>query len=550
MRKYLFIGGGGLAALLIAGFFAFSAYRKIEAKNLKRAADYIAAHDYRSAQLTLEQAVQVNPDNLEARHALAEFYTQLAPARALPLWEVLTAADPGNDDYSLGQSRAALRLNKYDIVAAALSRVSPAGQSRASFKRHKAALALATGDRQSLSLQLDELAAMEPDNARMQFNAAAASVHNADPVESGAAKIKLLELAKGQPLRIRATLQLLQVAASEPNPEDAIRTLAAAILNKPDSRRAGLFELAEHMKAEVAPVPDDAADLIDWMTGRDWAREAFLWAGGLPLATQKSPPVRRALADCTLRMRDWVRLQEQLHAGAWGKMADGLVELAFAARVQKDGAGRARALDTWGDALTLAAKNKGKAGFEVLEKLAASWQWTEAVQSTLWRAHELMPREVSYLRKLAALAESTGDSAQLDKVYAEWTGAYSGDRFAWASRLYLAVLRDNLDAAERSKAAELITQTELLPEEALIWAWVEARKGDDAAVAALDRIGTLLTQARLSPRAALLHAALLEKVGRLSDARESWRIASTLTAKLPEERAWLNKLRPRLDSAR
>ena len=311
-----------------------------------------------------------------------------------------------------------------------------------------------------------------------------------------------------------------------------------------------MFELAEHMKAEPAPVPDDAADLIDWMTGRDWAREAFLWAGGLPVTTQKSPTVRRALADCALRMRDWVRLQEQLHAGAWGKMPEGFVELAFAARVQKEGAGRARALDTWGDALNLAAKNRGKTNFEVLEKLATSWQWTEAVQSTLWRAHELMPREVSYLRKLAALAESKGDSAQLDKVYEEWTEAYPGDRFAWASRLYLAVLRENMDATERAKAFELITQTELLPEEALIWAWMEARKGEDAAVDALERIATRAPQARLSPRAALLHAALLDRVGRNAEARESWRVASSLSAKLPEERALINKLRTRFDATR
>lgn len=486
-----------MGALFFAGKWA---YRRVETQALQRAGKYIEARDYRSAQLTLEQAVQVNPENWKARRALAEFYTEMNLPRALTLWDELGREDPANDGYAMGQAGAALRQKRYDIVDQALARVSAEGRSQATYKRQRAALALMTGDRAGLSRQLEELSVLEPENLRMQFNTAAVAAQSTQLEEAEAARARLVELAQGEKLRIRATLQLLQLAAVQSDPAKAVGMAAANILKLRPGRGAGLFELAEHMKAQPSPTAADAAELIEWMARQDRAREAVLWSGGLPSETQKMPPVRKALAVCAVQMRDWVRLQEQLHAGVWGTMPDGLLELAFAARVQWDGAGRPRALTTWRDTLPLAAGHRNAKGFDVLEKLATIWGWTEARAETLARAHERFPREIVYMRKLAALAEAEGASAQLDKIYEDWTEAYPDDRYPWASRLYLGVLRDDLETAARKKASALINRPDVMPEEAMIWAWVEAEKGPDARTAALTRVEGMIEQIRLRPR--------------------------------------------------
>jgi hypothetical protein len=525
-------------------------YRKREAQAVARAGSYVAAGDFRSAQLTLEQAVQMNPRNVEARRALAEFYSRLNLPRGLALWQELGAEDPSSDVYALGEAGAALRLKKYDVADQALARVSEEGRANASYKRHRAAVALAKGDRRELSRQLAELAVLEPDNLRMRYNAAAAAANSADPAEAAEARARRVEIARGDALRIRATLQLIQLASMHPDATAETGRVASAVLNLRGGRRAGLFELAEHMRAEPSPSPEDAAALIEWMGTQDRAREAVLWADDLPPAAQRTLPVRRAVAGCAVRMRDWVRLQEQLHAGAWGTLPSGLLELAFAARVQRENANRARALETWAEALALAAKERKRPAFDALAKLAALWDWAEADEKTLWRAHEILPGELSYLRRLAALAEAGGDSGRLDQIYRAWTAVAPADRYALASQLYLAVLRDNLDAGLRAKAAVLIAREDILPEEAMVWAWAEAGKGPTAANAALDRVARLVPQIRERPRAALLHAALLAQAGRLDEARESWRAAASLTAKLPEERALFIKTRARLESGR
>lgn len=550
-RKLMWVGAAvGVVILGLIGLWQWG-YRKIEARSLHRAEAYIAARDFRSAQLTLEQAVQVNPDNQDAKRALAEFYTQLFPAQALPLWEQLFAEDPASDVFALGLSRTALLLKKYDVVRRALEGVSNEGRGKAVYKRHRAALALATKDSPELTRQLGDLAALEPENARMQYNAAAAAAHSSDPAQASSARAKLVELAKGEQMRARATLQLLQLAAASKNYQEEVRLLAAEILSGHTFvRTPGLFELAEYMKEQTSPAPEDAGDLIEWMAGLEWSREAFLWAEELPAGTQKSPPVRRALAECAVRMKDWTRLHEQLQAGAWGRQPEGLLDLAFAARVQQDGAGRARALDTWTDAVNIAAKGKSRAGFDALERLASSWRWGEALETVLWRAHEIIPGETKYYGRLAALAEGRGDSTKLDKIYRDWTDALPDDRYAWASRLYLGVLRGGLDGHARSKAGELIKRADLLPEEAMIWAWAEVGSGSLEPGAALDRIATLTPKIRLRPRAALLHAELSLRAGRVEQAAESWRAAASLPSKLPEERAWLNRLRVRFESVR
>lgn len=516
---------------------------------VKRAADYVEARDFRSAQLTLEQAVQVNPDNMDAKRALAEFYTQFAPSQALPLWEQLHGQDDGNVDYLLGLSQSALLAGKYDRARQALDQMPDEGRGRADYKRQRAAVALALRDAGELKRQLGELAVLEPDNMRVQYNAAAAASHSADPVEAAAAREKLVSLARGDALRIRATLQLLQLAGTASDAENALRRLAVDILGEARGRGAGFFELAEHMKGERSPSAEDAAALVEWMAAHDWPREAFLWTADLPEAVRRAPVVRKALAECAVRMGDWSRLSDQLRGGAWGRMPEGMLELAFASRIQREGPARLRSLSTWEDAVELAWKASSRPGLDALDRLAVLWRWSEAEEAALRKASELVPAEVLYHRKLAGLAESRGDSIRLAAVYRDWTEAIPDDRYAWSSRLYLAVIQNTVDPVLRAKASALGMRPDLLPEEAMICAWVEGVSGSEAAAAALSRFGTTISAVRQRPRAAMLQADLLVKAGRIDEARESWRAAAALPARLPEERAWMARLRKRLESA-
>jgi tetratricopeptide (TPR) repeat protein len=530
--------------LTVAVFGWRWAGRKINERSFKQAAEFMSSRDFRSAQLTLEQMVQGNPQNQEARRALAEFYTQLGNPRALTLWDELLAREPDNDAYVIGKAGIALQLKRYDIVESSLARVSPAGRAEAVYKRHRAALALVTGDQAALASELGALAVLEPDDARMQFNSAAAAAYSQDRVTASAARVKLLALAQTGSLRIRATLQLIRLAESQPNPGRAMADLAGAVLKLSPARKAGFFELAEHMKADALPMPADAADLVEWMAGRGLAREALLWVSGLSAATQNSPQVLRARAVCAVQLQDWVRLQQLLQSGAWGAIPSGALELAFAARVQKDGTSRLRAMETWEDALTLAAKNGGAPAFHGLERLAGLWGWPEARAKTLWTAHKSSPRDLAYLRKLAADAEEKGDVEQLGRIYDEWMAAYPDDRFAGASRLYLKVLNGGMDAAARKQAASLIDRPDVLPEEAVIWAWAETRDGGGAA--ALARLVPMIPGIRLRPRAALVYGALLAEEGRSAEALEFLSISASQKM-LPEERALLQRSKDRLD---
>lgn len=546
-RWRVWVLGGVLVVALSAVAWQWVG-RRLEERTVRRVGEYIAAKDFRSLQLALEQEVQVKPDSAEAKRALANFYTLAGERKALLVWAELVEAEATDDNF-LGQARAALRFKDYALAGKALAAVSAKGAERASYRRERAALALATGDRAELEKQLKELTVLEPENLRMRYNAAAAAAHSTDATEAKAARAVLLELARGGPLRIRATLQLLQLIKAGPG-GDETGALATAILNVPAENGAGLFELGEHMKAQPAPEAEDAADLIAWLAGNNQAREAVLWADELPQGVRRTLPVKRALAGCAAQIRDWTRLQRSLQDGAWGALPEGMIELAFAARVQRQCAGRARALDTWGDAVELAAKERTPDAFDALERLTLLWKWPEAWNKTLWRAHEVFPRELTYLRKLAAHAEAAGDTVQLEKTYLDWTTAYPEDRFAWSSRLYLALLRGKLEGELAKKASGLMDRSDVLPEEAMVWAWSRVKAGPEEAAearaAALARVDVVVERIRRRPRAAMLHAALLADAGRLDEARESWKAASALTSKLPEERAWITRVRERV----
>ena len=543
--RLLVVSGIGTVVLLTVMVLGWGwVSRKVNERSFRQASELMAARDFRGAQLTLEQVVQTNPQNEEAKRALAEFYTQLGSPLALPVWEGLLAREPGNDAYALGLAAAALPLKKYDLVRTALERVSDAGRMEASYKRYRAALALVTGEQAVLASELGELAVMEPDDERVQFNAAAAAAYSPDAATAAAARLKLLELARSGPLRIRATLQLVRLAETQSKPERAMANLAVAVLKLPPARQAGAFELAEYMKAGPSSSPPDAADLLEWMAGEGWAREAGLWVSNLAATTQNHPRVLQVRAVCAVQLQDWVVLQQLLQAGAWGAIPRGALELAFAARVQKEATSRVRAMETWGDALSLAEKGNVPVSFRGLERLAEAWGWPEARQKTLWVAHQNAPRDLAWLRKLAVDAEEAGDTGQLGKVYDEWTASYPDDRFVGASRLYLQVLSGNLDADARKRTAELIVRPGVLPEEAVIWAWAEARDGRGAA--ALARLAPMAPAIKLRPKAALIYGVLLAEAGRGAEAG-AFLAAGVSPKMLPEERALLQRTRDRLE---
>lgn len=535
-RRWL-IGGG--AGLLVLGVGAVIAYRFgaswLENRTRSRVGAYIEQQDYRRVQLTLEQAVQVSPHSLAARRALAEFYEVAGSPLAVDRWEDAVNLAPRDDELRFRYASVALRLQGAPAARKALEGASEEGRKSIGYHRVAAGIALAEGSAAELERHLTALSVLEPENPRTKIVLAGLRLRSSDPAAAGAARTQLEEMARSGTLRIHPTLTLLSAVPG--SDEAAVRSLATKILPhvKLGPGTSGRTALLEHMKAEKEPSAEDAAALVDWMTARGLAREALVWIGTQGGSLQKAPPLLSARAAAAAQLRDWPLLRQLLVEGAWGRLLPDGVELAFAARLQRERAGLENARATFGDAIEVAAPSLPT--LKALDRLCALWGWPEESERVLMRLVHDYPREETAWTQLLAKAQATGKSARYWDLIRRRALVFPGDAAIQATRTYVAVVTGQDDPDAMKAAQTALARTEAPAEElaaGLLLRWRQKSAREALAGLSAPQIERL-TQ---SSRGALIYGAALA-----ADGKDSREVLAKVKAGelLPEEQALLSR---------
>ncbi|HEX2854162.1 MAG TPA: hypothetical protein VHO24_13075 [Opitutaceae bacterium] len=508
----------------------------LEGRTRARVQSHLEQRDYLRAQLTLEQAVQVSPHSLTARRALAEFYEAANSPIAVGRWREAAALAPGDDEIALKFASAALRLEGPAEGREALAQVSTTGKSTLAYHRVAAGVALAEGKADELQQHLEAMAALEPDNTRTKLTLASLRLRSRDPAVESAARAELEQIARGENLRIHATLSLLAVLP-QGNDGPGARELASRIL-PPGSWKIGTpvtFPLVDHMKAEPHPSAEDAAALADWMVSRGLAREALVWLSTQENSVQNASLVLAARAGAAIQLRDWRLLRQLIAEGAWGRLSGEPLELAFAARVQRERATVANAKETFADAIELASPSLPT--LKALNRLCAIWGWPDESERVLTRIVRDFPREQSAWMELLARAATADKSARYWELVHRRAQLFPGDATAQALRTYAAVVTGQSDAEARKAAQSALTRPEALAEELAAGLLLRSREKSAA-----DALGLLSArQVELlsrSQKGSLVYGSLLAAAGKDASAILERVSRSHL---LPEERALLPK---------
>ena len=425
--------GGGVVVLLAGTIYLLGpkVNQSLEDRSLRKAREYLRVQDYQRAQLTLEQAVQVNPANLEARRELAQFYEEAGSPRAVGAWHELVLLDPSNNSDRLSLAHCALTFGDLATVTEALDGVTPQGRATALYHQLMAAVDLKKNDQTALNAEIAALAKLEPGDARAEFNWAVVRRGSPDPRVRAQAQTELEVLARGDEMRIRATLELIAIGIRE-NSVIAYSRLADVILKAPrgafvtalGAPRRGLLDLVEHMEGQPNPSSEDAAVLGEWLVRQGYPADAVLWLGTLKPEVRASRAVMSADAFAFARIHDWPGVEKEVRAGAWGKIPDDVVTLAFAARVQHGQVRLEHAADTWTDAVELAPSAES---LRVLLRLSNEFGWPNESIRVLWQLSKVAPGDAANWRSLAATVSALRPTTELLAVYTQWARAMPVD---------------------------------------------------------------------------------------------------------------------------
>jgi len=379
-RRWLRLGAILAVLSFLAAWFVPKLSHRLAARSRWEAREDLRQQNYRQAVAALERAVQADGGNLEARHELALLYREDGSQRSLAAWRELVRLDPADDQNRYDWARSGLILGDLSAVREALSGIGPNGRSALPFMLLQAGLALRSGSRAVFAAEIAQLAALEHSADQARFDEASIEL---DCGDGKTARPVLEDLARGGPMSISATLKLIEAATPQGTPADY--TELADLLLPRRSRPAilswgapprGLFDLIAQMEASPKPSAADAALLGQWLLRQGYAPDAVFWLRTLAPAVQDAPAVLSVRATAFARTHDWSGLEDCLRQGAWGRISDEALILAFAARAQWQRRHEDHGEATWADAVAAAHSEPGALG--ALRRLADELGWPAA----------------------------------------------------------------------------------------------------------------------------------------------------------------------------
>lgn len=534
--RLLLVVGGLLALVVATGAWLYA--REAERRNLARARALLEQGELRSAQLLLEQAVQVKPGSITAQVALAEFMDEVGAPYAIERWQVVLQLAPG-DAHQHRLAASALRHGELELARGALEAVTEAGRGTLEYHRLRAGLALARGDRRGATPHLESMVRLDPQNPRRRHALASHRLWLDEELETS--RRELEELARAGDLRVRATLDLILDAPRRwPQSSDPEALLAARLFD--DGRavqlratgRGGRSRLLAHVKALPLPEPADGAVLIAWLLRQDRAREAREWLELFSAREQSHPALAAPGAELGARLRDWPLLERCLRRGAWGVVSANLLRDAFSVHEQAPGGNRLR----WQQLLEHPEISRG--GLHVLWRLAELWGWRQDADRTLGATLRRFPKERWALEASRRSCLQRGSIDELLRLLADWEQRGGAPDEIRAERWLIPLLVGRDDAAILAGAVRFAEESGAHPGSRAVRALLLRREGRSGA--ALDLLERGRDPAEAVPmRWWLVYGVLLADAGRLVEAKVALgRVGGPL---LPGEQALVDRVR-------
>lgn len=401
----------GIPVLALAGWQGWQKARPHylrwkQQRALTQAREFIEKHDAPNAQMALEVALRTVPGNPETLRVAADLLEQVGSPQAMRLRRNVVAASPDSAEDAARLVLCCLRFRDFNAAKDAISRMPKSMADQPVALRAALAYAIATNDSPVADYIFEKLRALAPDDKNLRHaHALLLLKHPKDEIREKA-EAELLAIAKAEPdsaLQINrelagAALLRRDYATAKLRMKEVLADPQASLGDRLRKANVDLVvdrQPFEPIYAELAPLasatPAEAVEFTQWLIVQNRAAEADKWLAALPDSIRSDPSVKSAQADVIAQLKDWDRLDAALAAGAWGPIPKDVLRLAMAARTVDSPARPSLRRETW--EMTISAAGTNLPALRVLQRLAATWQWTDESEFTLWTIARTFPEQ-------------------------------------------------------------------------------------------------------------------------------------------------------------
>ena len=534
------------AAVMGPGHTQYRLLKEQQALTTAQAA--FAKGDYRSAVLSAQQVLELNPTNT----AMCELMAQLADLAKSPTtldWRKKVAEAVPTVENKLVLAETAMRYQSrpYPLTAQILIELQPAATNVVRFHLVSAEYALALRQLGAAAAHFAAAAELAPTNRLYRLDLALVELSSIQTDKLAAARANLQSFLTDTNLAAPALRGLITDRLTH-GEITAARDFSAELLRTP---QAQLDDHLQHLRilknlsapdfsAQLAALKKNTATNLPgavkialWMEANQLAAEAATWLAGLPASLRNQPMAAMARASALEATRDWPALREFCAHGDWQEL--NFLRLAFLSRAWSQLGDAAVTAGNWHAAVDKAGNRYG-ALIGLLE-LTTRWQLATERQDLFWRLLQKFPRERWISKTLEQQCLATGDTPGLWRIYQQLAAAFPGE-VGWQNNFaYTSLLLKKDPLAAEALAAKLQKQFPTNASIVSTYAFALNLRGRNAA--ALAAMQPLPPRELHEPAVALHYAILLVATGKAAAAEPYLAIARSAADLLPEEKALL-----------
>lgn len=549
--KKLFIILLSLCLVFVTGFASYRGYKIWKQNHLvKLARDFVAKSDGANAVLCLRQALQSNPNNLEACRMMADF-SELARSPQAVLWRSrVVELQPNSLTNRLALARAAVASGDAALAQKALDGVAEPNRKTAIYQKMAAAVAVSAGRFSEAETHFSEAARLEPANPVSQLNLATLRLQKTNVQVSADARAIIQGLRTNPVTRCDALRQLTLDSLRHTNLNGALahsrellkdtnaafsdRMLHLDLLRA--STNAGLSSFLAGLQRESSNHPGKAGEVAKWMRAAAKPEAALVWIKSLPPATRTNLPIPIVQADCYIAVKDWPGLLTNLTGQNWLELD--CLRLACRTRAFKEQGLASSAKTEWITALKAAGTRR-----ELLAQLlntTTAWKWPQEQEDVLWAIANRYPEETPVIQALSQRLFAAGNTRSLQTLYSLALQKHAGNLAFMNNLAMSALLLETWEKKPHELAREAYTRASTNASFAATYAYsllVQKKPAE-----ALKTIEQLAPQQLENPSIAAYYGLILKASGNPAKARRFFDLASKATL-LPEEKKLLDQAR-------
>ncbi len=520
-------------------------HRYKEGRSLDLAKSFFTTQDYRSAALSAQQTLQLNPTNLAACELMAQI-AELSQSPASLDWRRRIAEISPSTENKLRLAEAGLRYQSqpFPLTEQILQELAASAINVAFYQ-------VVAAERAVLLRQLDRagkhLAAatqLAPTNLIYQLNLAMVQLSSTNPTTLAIARARLNSFI-ADTNHAPAALRALTADRLAHNDLAKAKIFSEQLLRLPQATLADRLQHLTLLKQiqsvdfsvqlntlqlRAATNVNAAVQMAIWMQGNGLLTNSITWLTKLSKNVRDQPPVLLAAATAFEATEDWPALRQLCARGNWADLD--FLRLAFLSRSWgKLGEGLV-AQSNW-QAAEKAAGNRFGALARLLE-LTARWRLAEERVELFWIMFQKFPRENWIVTALQQHCYTRGDTAGLRRIFQQLTLTFPDNLGAKNDLAYTSLLlKTNLSEAG-TIAAKLHKKNPENPIFASTYAFaLHLQKRDAEGLAVMQKFNrTALEQ----PALALPYGLLLSANGNQTAAEPYLAIARRNPDLLPEEK--------------